>query len=146
MGHPWGIKPYHNILQAKSIPTFIDLLLTYFFASSHNPHISVGFMTFVTSNQLTLSKNLATQNPLSGHFLTIWPSIIPINSSGDIFRSQRAWEMILLFSSSKCLSSIADTPRLQAIMLDFMTAGRGSQGMAAIVVYVLKASLSSLLC
>jgi len=122
MGHPWGIKPYHNILQAKSIPTFIDLLLTYFFASSHNPHISLGGMTLVTSNQLTLSRNLATQNPLSGHFLTIRPSIIPRNYSGEIFRSQRAWEMVLLFSSSRCFSSIADSPRLQAIMQDFMTA------------------------
>src|SRR4030042_3818299 len=93
------IALYCSIVQAKSIPSFIDLTLIYFLASAHKLHISLGGTILTISNQFTLSSSLATQNALSGHFLVLLPSIISRNSSGVRFISHRHCLSIFLCSS-----------------------------------------------
>src|SRR4030042_1151408 len=100
------IALYCSIVQAKSIPSFIELNLTKRLASAHKLHTFCGSITFTISNQFTLSSSLATQNALSGHFLVLLPSIISRNSSGVRFISHRHCLSIPLCSSVSSFFSI----------------------------------------
>ena len=95
-----------SILQAKSIPSFIDFNLTYLFDSSQREHIFCGSIIFIISNQFTLSSILATQNALPGHLRVLLPSMMSRNSSGVSFKSQRHCLSILFCSSVSSLLSM----------------------------------------
>lgn len=97
---------YCNILQAKSIPSFISLNLTYLRASPHRLHKILGSITLTILNQFTLSSSLATQNALSGHLRALLPSIMSRNSSCVSFISHKHCLSILLCSSVNSLLSI----------------------------------------
>src|SRR3989338_1825550 len=97
---------YCNILQAKSIPSFISLNLTYLFASPHRLHKILGSISLTILNQFTLSSSLATQNALSGHLRVLLPYMMSRNSSGVSFISHRHCLRIPLCSSVSSLLSI----------------------------------------